>query len=128
MEDRVTRATRLVMAGLIAAALVFSTLSAAGAATKTSANLKLRGHLRAIVTLKLTSGDGGPYPVTCQAYPPAKVQRKTAGKWRTVAKGRMETSSRIRFDLDDRAGKYRAVVPGKDDCLKGVSAIATHRH
>jgi hypothetical protein len=128
MEDRVSRVTRLVMVGLIAAALVLSTLSAAGAGTKTSANLKLRGHLRAIVTLKLTSDDGGPYPITCQVFRPVKVQRRTAGKWRTVAKGQTETGSRVRLDLVDRGGRYRAVVPRKDDCRKGISAVVTHRH
>jgi len=101
---------------------------AAGAATKTSVNLRLRGHLRSVVTLKPSNDDGGPYPITCQAYRAVKVQRKTAGKWRTVAKGQTETGSRVRLDLPDRGGTYRAVVPRKDDCLKGISAVVTHRH
>jgi len=124
----VTRAARLIMVGLLAAALVLSALGTAGAATKTSVNLKLRGHLRAVITLKLSSDGGGPYPITCQAFRAVKVQRKTGGKWRTVAKGQTETGSRVRLHLPDRGGRYRAVVPRKGDCLKGISAVATHRH
>jgi len=78
--------------------------------------------------MKLSSDDGGPYPITCQAYRAVKIQRKTAGKWRTVAKGATETGSRMRLDLADRGGKYRAVVPRKGECLKGILAVATHRH
>jgi len=126
-QDRAARVTRLIMVGLLAAALVLSVLGTAGAATKTSVNLKLRGHLRgrddeAFERRRRAVPDHLP------GLPSRKDPEEDRGEVEDGSEGATETGSRMRLDLADRGGKYRAVVPRKGECLKGISAVATHRH
>jgi hypothetical protein len=110
----------------------------AGTATKyhTEVRLELRGHLEARVILSAAEDPDNPplVSVECIAYRTVKVQRKQGSSWETVATESTGSNDRVRVDIEDAPGLYRALAPRhkqNDDgniCLKGVSDSVRHRH
>ena len=90
----------------------------------------LRGHLRAVGTVGTRGAE------SCVAHVPVRVQRRTARRWRTVARATTGEAGRYSVRLRDRSGRYRAVAPraaGREPlfarvCLRAVSTTTRHPH
>lgn len=89
--------------------------------------IRLARHL---VVSGLVESDGDDR--TCTAGVPVSIQRRVRGDWRTVAGTETNSEGLFRKRLNDRRGRYRALVPeqriAEIGCLGAVSRPATHRH
>jgi V8-like Glu-specific endopeptidase len=68
--------------------------------------LKLKGHLTA--SGRITARDGY---APCGNNAPIRIQRKKAGKWKTVGKTRSKPAGKYSIQIADRPGRYRAFSP-----------------
>ena len=94
-------------------------------------SLRLRRHLRAtgLVTVLDLVGQ-------CRAAVPVQIQRRAAGRWRTLKSVTTKGDGTFSTSVPDRGGRYRArmkeqtkPVGGYDHvCLAETSAIRTHKH
>lgn len=57
----------------------------------------------------------------CMFDVPVRIQRRSAGRWVTVAKGRTDGDRNFRFVLRDRPGRYRAKTPAMIGIVDGIS-------
>jgi hypothetical protein len=92
-----------------------------------SVSLQLARHLVARGQVTATDGFSA-----CEQSVPVKIQRRSGGRWRTVAGTltRQDGSYRVRFR--DRSGKYRARATGihlasGDVCGRATSGVRRHR-
>lgn len=88
-----------------------------------SVTLSLR---RALVAKGKVSAEGDYAP--CFQQVAVRVQRRSAGAWRTIARPTTANDGTFRARLDDRPGRYRVVVPRFSPseghgCLKDVSPV-----
>ncbi|HEV3472628.1 MAG TPA: hypothetical protein VG408_05410 [Actinomycetota bacterium] len=88
-----------------------------------SVSLNLRGSL---VAKGRVTAEGEYEP--CFQQVAVRVQRKSAGAWRTVARTTTTGDGAYRAELPDRPGRYRALAPTFSPaeghrCLKGVSPV-----
>ncbi len=117
-----------------AAAVMGAVLTVAGPAAaepdRTTATLRLREHLRAIVKVGSVETDPSPYalPPRCHMFATVKVQRRSAGDWVAVAKSFTDQRGRARIELEDRPGRYRVLVPKDGGCTAATSNTDSHRH
>ncbi len=90
-----------------------------------SVRLDLKRHL--VARGRVSSAEG-----VCASNVLVKLQRRKAGRWRTVESTQTNASGGFRERLPDRPGRYRALVPklmlGNDICARDVSPIERHRH
>ena len=92
-----------------------------------SVTLHLKRHLRAKGVVSVSDGF-----TACVASVPVKIQRKSAGGWRTVGSATTGASGSYSKKIKDKSGKYRARAPkvalsaGVDVCLKATSAVRKH--
>lgn len=70
----------------------------------------------------------------CESGVTVKVQRRRRGAWRTIDTSVTDQLGRYRESLQDRAGRYRALVGkrvldgGADLCRRDVSPVESHAH
>ena len=96
---------------------------------KTSATLTLRYHLTASVKVSAeVPSDQFLPPRWCEQFRGVRIQRRTAGDWITVERGMTNQRGRFRAEIEDRPGRYRAVVARAKDCTAAISNIEKHRH
>ena len=90
-------------------------------------SLVMRRHLR--VRGRVTVADSFN---KCRRNVPVVIQRRTAGKWVEVEEISTSLRGRYKAQLEDRTGKYRAVVTSLvrtgEICTKAVSPRRNHRH
>ena len=94
-------------------------------------SLRLRRHLRAtgLVTVPDQVGQ-------CRAAVPVRIQRRAAGRWKTLKTVTTKGDGTFSTPVPDKRGSYRATmkeqtkpVGGYDHvCLAGTSALRTHKH
>ena len=89
-------------------------------------SLTLRGHLIARGTVASDSN-------VCESGVTVNIQRRRpGGGWRNVGSDETNTNGRFRAQVNDRVGRYRALVPeetiGTDVCLRDASPGVRHRH
>ncbi|MEX2420330.1 MAG: hypothetical protein WD670_00780 [Actinomycetota bacterium] len=89
-------------------------------------SLTLRGHLVARGSVASDSS-------VCESGVTVNIQRKRpSGGWRNVGSDETNANGRFRAQVNDRVGRYRALVPeetiGTDVCLQDASPGVRHRH
>jgi hypothetical protein len=90
-----------------------------------SITLRLRRHL--VARGKVSVADGF---TDCAASLPVEVQRRVAGRWRTVGRTTTTDTGAYKKRIKDRPGKYRSVAPNinqfTDLCFRAVSSVRRH--
>jgi hypothetical protein len=90
-----------------------------------SVSLSLRRHL-------VARGSVASDTAVCEAGVTVTIERRRAGGWHAVGSDETNPSGRFRAPLNDRPGRYRAVVAeetiGTDVCLADASPRERHRH
>lgn len=94
---------------------------------KRSVSLQLR---RSLVAKGRVSAEGD--YARCFRNVAVRIQRKTSGNWKTVARATTGSDGTYKTKLRDRPGRYRAVAPRFSPeeghrCLKGVSPVRRNR-
>jgi hypothetical protein len=94
-----------------------------------SITLSLRKHL--VARGKVSSTEATPF-TDCVASVPVKIQRRSAGAWKTVGKTTTTDTGAYKKRIKDKAGKYRALAPkvtvNDEVCLRAKSPVRRHRH
>jgi hypothetical protein len=94
-----------------------------------SITLSLRKHL---VARGKVSSTEDPAFTDCVASVPVKIQRRSAGAWKTVGKTTTTDTGAYKKRIKDKAGKYRAlatkVTVNDEVCLRAKSPVRRHRH
>jgi hypothetical protein len=92
-----------------------------------SITLSLRRHLVARGVVSVEAGG----PTTCVASVAVKIQRRSGGRWRTIANTTTNDSGAYKKRIRDRAGRYRSLAPevtvGTDTCSRAVSNTVRRR-
>ena len=92
-----------------------------------SVTLRVRGHLVASGRVRTT--DGGEH---CYARVQVTIQQRRSAGWRRVVTGETGTDGSFRVAIEDRPGRYRAVVTRsaseQGTCERAASPRRTHRH
>ena len=91
-----------------------------------SVSLDLRRHL--VARGRVSSGFDA-----CGSNVTVKIQRRGAGRWRTVGTDTTDADGRYREAIPDRIGRYRALAPrfapdADNVCVRDVSPRVRHRH
>lgn len=91
--------------------------------------LTLSNHLKAKV--KVTVPDGAN---VCRTSVPVRIQRKVAGKWKTIASATTNSLGETEKNLADKTGEYRALAPlvkkqaNAHICKAAKSTVEIHKH
>lgn len=91
-----------------------------------SVSLSLRHHL--VARGRVDSAFGA-----CESDVTVRIQRRGAGRWRTIETETTDADGRYRERIPDRVGRYRALVPrfepdADNACVRDVSPRVRHTH
>ena len=103
-------------------------ITCAGIETSRSVTLRL---VRSLVARGAVSADDG--FTACAASVPVKIQRRVAGKWKTVRTTSTSSTGSYKKRIHDNPGRYRAAAPkiildlpgGAHICLRAISPVRT---
>ena len=96
---------------------------------KRSVSLKLKGQLTASGTVKVADGFNA-----CRSNVTVKIQRLKNGDWKTVGSDKTSGNGKYSKNIEDKTGKYRAIVKkktlngGDDICVADTSPTVKHTH
>jgi hypothetical protein len=94
-----------------------------------SVSLKLKGHLTASGKVSVADGFNA-----CRSNVTVEIQRLKNGNWTKVGSDKTTSDGKYKEALDDKSGKYRAIVKkktlngGDDICVKDTSPTVKHKH
>jgi len=94
-----------------------------------SVSLKLKGQLTASGTVKVNDGFNA-----CRSGVKVKIQHLKNGTWQTVGSDKTSGNGKYSKNIDDKNGKYRAMVQkktlngGDDVCVADTSNTVNHTH
>ena len=92
-------------------------------------SLKLKGQLTASGTVKVNDGFNA-----CRSGVTVKIQYLKNGTWKTVGSDQTSGNGKYSKNIEDKNGKYRAIVKkktlngGDDICVADTSPTVKHTH
>ena len=95
------------------------------AVVERSVDLELKRHLIGVGSLTAAEA-------SCRSRVGVMIQRRSSGSWLDVASTTTDQDGAFKARLDDRSGRYRAIVPeatsSERSCLGAISTVVRHRH